>query len=241
MQVFIVHAHPEPLSFNGALTATARDHLAAAGHQVVVSDLYAMGWQARSDRTNFTSVADPDLFRQQQEELLASEVSGFAADIAREQEKLFASDVLILQFPLWWFGLPGLLKGWVDRVFAMGRIYGAGRWYDRGVFAPRRAMLSLTTGGPASMYGPDGLHGDMDTLLYPIHHGILRFTGFEVLPPFIAWGPARVSEEVREAYLMEYRRRLDRLATAEPLGFPHVDRYDPESFRLRRAAALPAA
>ncbi|HEV7372523.1 NAD(P)H-dependent oxidoreductase, partial [Arenibaculum sp.] len=44
MKVFIVHAHPEPRSFNGALTETARSSLAGAGHEVVVSDLYAMGW-----------------------------------------------------------------------------------------------------------------------------------------------------------------------------------------------------
>ena len=54
MRVFIVHAHPEKKSFNGALTATAVEALQAAGHEVQVSDLHAMGFNPVSDRRNFT-------------------------------------------------------------------------------------------------------------------------------------------------------------------------------------------
>jgi len=42
----------------------------------------------------------------------------------------------------------------------------------------RRAMLSLTTGGPLSFYAPDGLNGGMDRVLWPIQNGVLNFTGF---------------------------------------------------------------
>lgn len=241
MKVFIVHAHPEPQSFNGALTERARAHLHKSGHAVVVSDLYAMNWQARSDRSNFTSIADAAYFKQQAEEVQASELSAFAGDIAAEQEKLFAADVLILQFPLWWFSMPALLKGWIDRVFASGRVYGGGHWYDRGRLAGKRAMVSLTTGGPPSMYGPDGLNGDIDMLLYPIQHGMLRFVGFDVLPPFIAWQPAHLSVAQREACLMAYEERLDQVQTLAPLTFPHLDLYDPVTFRERVAGQLRSA
>lgn len=233
MKVFIVHAHPEPKSFNGALTHKARQHLTGNGHEVIVSDLYAINWQARSDRANFTSVADADYFKQQSEETNATKLSAFAADIAAEQDKLLTCDVLILQFPLWWFSMPAVLKGWVDRVFAAGRIYGGGHWYDRGRLSGRRAMLSVTVGGPASMYGADGLNGDIEMLFYPIQHGILRFVGFDVLPPFIAWQPARISQEQREAYLTAYGERLDRLPALTPLSFPHLDQYDPVTYSLR--------
>ncbi|HEV2678568.1 MAG TPA: NAD(P)H-dependent oxidoreductase, partial [Aliidongia sp.] len=189
MRVLIVHAHPEPKSFCSALASEAVRTLTADGHDVVLSDLYAMKWNPRSDQGNFTALQDPGHFKQQAEEMLASEHGGFAPDVAAELDKLLACDALIFQFPLWWFSMPALLKGWVDRVFALGAIYGRGRWYDRGVFAGRRAMLSLTTGGRESMYGPDGLNGDLTALLYPIHHGILRFVGFDVLPPFVAWEP----------------------------------------------------
>ncbi|TIT69787.1 MAG: NAD(P)H-dependent oxidoreductase, partial [Mesorhizobium sp.] len=72
MRIFIVHAHPEPKSFNGALTRTAQEALSASGHEVVVSDLYAMGFNPVSDRRNFTAVRDPNYYRQQVEEANAA-------------------------------------------------------------------------------------------------------------------------------------------------------------------------
>lgn len=235
MNVFIVHAHPEPQSFNGALTRLARRVLTDAGHEVQVSDLYAMKFNPVSDRGNFTTVKDPAYFKQQVEELHATEASGFAPEIAAEMAKLEWCDALILQFPFWWFSLPAILKGWVDRVFAMGRIYGAGKWYDQGVFKGKRAMASLTTGGPESMYSATGLNGDIDAILYPINHGILRFTGFEVLPPFVAWSVARASADQRQVYLEQYQQRLLRLWETQPLQYPTLSEYD-ETFRLKGSA-----
>jgi putative NADPH-quinone reductase len=105
-----------------------------------------------SDRRNFTTVKNPDYFKQQIEEMHATEVGGFAPDVEAELRKMEACDLMIWQFPLWWFGLPGILKGWADRVFAMGRTYGGERFYENGVFKGKRALLSLTTGGPEAVY-----------------------------------------------------------------------------------------
>jgi NAD(P)H dehydrogenase (quinone) len=184
MRIFIVHAHPEPKSFNGAMTAAAKAALLAAGHEVIVSDLYAMKFDPVSGRHNFTTLYDPDYYKQQQEEAHAAAHDGFAPEIQAEMDKLFWCDAVILQFPLWWFGLPAILKGWVDRVFASGgRIYGGGKWYDRGVFAGKRAMCSITIGGPSPIYSEQGLNGPISTILFPVNHGILSFTGFSVVEP----------------------------------------------------------
>src|SRR5215469_18028323 len=77
LRFFIVHAHHEPTSFNGAMTREAVAALQAAGHEVVVSDLYAMGFDPVSDRRNFVTVANPERLRQQSEEAYASEHDGF--------------------------------------------------------------------------------------------------------------------------------------------------------------------
>jgi len=232
MNIFIVHAHPEPQSFNGALTRHAQEVLRAAGHEVRVSDLYAMGWNPVSDRHNFTTAANPDYFKPQQEELHATQHQGFAPDVRAEMEKLEWCDVLIFQSPLWWFSIPAILKGWVDRVFAMGFAYGGGRWFDRGVFKGKRAMVSITTGGGESYFSPTGLGGDINTLLFPINHGIFRFCGFDVLPPFLSYSAARVSPEERAAYLAAYAERLRDLATTTPLSYPGLQEFD-ETFRRR--------
>lgn len=233
VKIFIVHAHPEPQSFNGALTRHARQTLEGAGHQVQVSDLYAMKFDPVSDRRNFTTVKDSAYYKQQIEELHASESGGFAPDIRAELEKLDWCDALVFQFPLWWFSVPAILKGWVDRVFAMGRIYGGGKWYDNGAFKGKRALLSLTTGGPESIYSEAGLNGNIHDILFPINHGILRFTGFDVLPPFVVWAPVRASDEQRRDYLEAYRRRLLTMWDTEPIQYPSLADYD-DKFVLKK-------
>jgi len=208
MRVFVVFAHPEPRSFNGALLRTAVETLQAAGHQVEVSDLYARGFDPVSGRHNFTSVRNPDYYKQQLEELHATEVGGFVPVIEAQIERLESCDLMVWQFPLWWFGLPAILKGWVDRVLAMGRTYGGGRFYDNGVFHGKRALLSLTTGAPASAYVRGGFNGEMDGILRPIQRGMLRFVGFDVLAPNIVYGPAHQSDDDLRKALAAYAERL---------------------------------
>lgn len=233
MKYFIVYAHPEPKSFNGAMLNLAKEVLPAQGHEIIVSDLYSRQFNPVSGRHNFLNVKEPHYYKQQVEEIFASETDSFASDVKAEMAKLDWCDVLVFQFPLWWFGLPAILKGWVDRVFAMGRIYGGGKWYDQGVFHGKKAMLVLTTGGGESMYTPLGLNGSIHQILFPINHGILYFVGFDVLPPFIAYGVSRVSMERRKAYLEEYKQRLLSVNETPKLVFPTLADYD-ETFQLKK-------
>lgn len=219
MKVLLVHAHPEPRSFCSALRDTAVAELGAQGHQVRVSDLYAMGFSPVSDRRDFVTVADADYLKPQREQLFAVQREGFAPDVAAELEKLFWCDLLIFTSPLWWFSVPAILKGWVDRVFVMGRIYGAGKVYETGGLSGRKAMLALTTGGPAPSYAPGGRNGSMMSLLYPIHHGMFWFAGMEVLPPFVAYSAAHVGDEARAAMLEDLRARLRAIPETAPISF----------------------
>lgn len=216
MKVFIVLAHPEPQSFNGAMFRTAIETLQSSGHSVQCSDLYAMQFDPVSDRRNFTSEKDPVYFKQQIEEMHAAETNGFTPYLQAEMQKVEWCDLMIWQFPLWWFSVPGILKGWVDRVFAMGRFYGMGRIYDQGILRGKRAMLSLTTGGPVESYTKDGFNGDIQAILRPIHRGMLQFPGFDVLSPQIVYGPVRLTAERRTEILAEYAQRLRNIETEKP-------------------------
>jgi NAD(P)H dehydrogenase (quinone) len=217
MKVLIVHAHPEPRSFVGALRDVAVEELTRLGHEVRVSDLHALGFRADSGRHDFLEAADPSYLKPQREQMHASERGTFAPDVQAEIEKLLWADTVLWTFPLWWFSLPAILKGWVDRVFVMGAIYGGGRVYAKGALGGRRAMLAFTTGGPAAAYAPGGANGDLNVLLYPIHHGMLWFTGMEVLPPFVVYGPARMSAEERDSALGTWRERLRGLEDLVPM------------------------
>ena len=95
-----------------------------------------------SGRENFTTVKDPAFLKLQIEEMHATEHDGFAPDVQAELDKLFWCDVMIWQFPLWWFGAPAILKGWADRVLAMGKTCGGDRFYENGQFkGETRAVL----------------------------------------------------------------------------------------------------
>ncbi|CUX48469.1 NAD(P)H dehydrogenase (quinone) 1 [Agrobacterium deltaense Zutra 3/1] len=226
MNVLIVYAHPEPKSFNSAMKNLAVETLTAAGHEVVVSDLYAMGFNPVAGHDDFEGDAsNPEFFSLPIEQTKACEKGTTAPDIAEEMEKLKRADLVIFQFPVWWFGMPAILKGWADRVFARGFAYMPGKKYDTGMFKGKLAMVAATTGTSADTYAPDGIDGDILTVLWPIHNGLLRYSGFDVLPLFVAYMPGRVGEDGRQAYLDAYKKRLGELETTARLYFHPKDDY----------------
>lgn len=226
MNVLIVYAHPEPQSLNGSLRDFSVQRLEAAGHAVQVSDLYAMQWKATLDANDRT--AQPgDRFNPSLDSQQAFAQGLQSKDIELEQEKLLWADTVILQFPLWWFSMPAILKGWVERVYAYGFAYGVGehsdvRWGDRygeGTLAGKRAMLIVTTGGWESHYAQRGINGPIDDILFPIQHGILHYPGFEVLPPFVLYRTGRVDEARFAEACNALGQRLDELEQTSPIPF----------------------
>jgi NAD(P)H dehydrogenase (quinone) len=218
MNILIVHAHPEPNSFCAALKNKAVEHFQQKGFQVEVSDLYKMNFNPVGGKHDFTALSNPDYFKYQAEQVNAFQNDLFSPELKPEMEKLLKADVVIFNFPLWWFSLPAILKGWVDRVFAMGFCYGAGKGvYNEGTFKDKTAFLSITTGGPEIAYGSTGKNGDLDKILFHINHGMLYFTGMKVIPPFVAWSPVRITPEERENYLSQYLERLDSIHEINPV------------------------
>ena len=218
MNVFIVFAHPEERSFNAALKDVAIATLEKAGHKVVVSDLYRMNFHAAAGAGDFIKPENINYLKIQAEQTNAFKEGSYAEDLKAEMKKFEEADLVIFNFPLWWFSLPAILKGWVDRVFAMGFAYGAGKGvYENGAFPGKKAMLSFTTGGPQVAYGKTGKNGDLETILFHIHHGMFRFVGMDVLEPFIAWSPARATDEERKKYLDDYSERLKKIFSEDPM------------------------
>jgi len=243
MNVLLVYAHPEPKSLNGSLKDFSVKRLEEAGHTVQVSDLYAMKWKAPLDADDSTGRQADARFDPALDSKRAFENGQQSADIALEQSKLLWADALILQFPLWWFSMPAILKGWVDRVYAYGFAYGVGEhsdthWGDRygeGTLAGKRAMLIVTTGGWESHYGPRGINGPINDVLFPIQHGILYYPGFDVLPPFVVYRTSRTDQARFSAICGELGQRLDDLWKTTPIPFrqQNTGAYDIPALTLR--------
>lgn len=228
MNVLIVFAHHEHQSFNAALLQRSLDVLAREGHTVEVSDLYGMGFDPVASRSDFLERRFPERLQYDREQKHSTAHGTFSPDIASEVEKLIRCDCLILQFPLWWFSVPAILKGWFDRILVNGLAYGAGRRYDTGGLRGRRAMLTVTTAAYETMCSPGGLVGELDVVLWPIQNGTLAYTGFEVLPPFVGYSVSYVDDETRRGYLDAYEARLRSLATTPPIDFHRLADFGPD-------------
>lgn len=226
MNVLIVHAHNEPKSYCAAMKNLAVETLTAQGHLVEVSDLYAMNWNPVASKADFGHRANADYLVYALEQRASYQDKTLAPDILAEIEKLQNAELVIFSFPIYWFSVPAILKGWFDRVLISGLCYGGMRFYDRGGLASKRTMLAITIGGQPHMLVENGIHGELNEMLRPILRGTLAYTGMTVLPPFVAHHVPYISQESRVELLDQYRRRLKELETLTPLQFPSMDHFD---------------
>ncbi len=227
MKALVVLAHPEQASLTAALSRVVIEELQTEGHEIQLSDLYAMGWKSHINRDDFPQLLLDQPLRVANASRAAYDAAGLTEDVLKEQEKLLWADTVILQFPLWWFTMPAILKGWVDRVFSCGFAYGVGEhndkwWGDRyghGVFAGKRAMLVVTAGGWEQHYSARGINGPIDDLLFPINHGILFYAGFQVLPPFLAYRVDRFDEAAFQTTAADLRQQVRNLTQMDPIPY----------------------
>jgi NAD(P)H dehydrogenase (quinone) len=162
-----VLAHPKANSLNARLRDVGTTTLRDRGWRVEQSDLYGDGW-------------DPIL------------IDEGGCDVEAEQAKLCRANLLVLQFPLWWYGMPAILKGWVDRVFQAGFAFdvtdpttGRSRKYGDGGLAGRRALAVVTAGDRPGSLEPRGISGSIEDVLWPLLHGTFWYTGMEALRPHL--------------------------------------------------------
>ena len=225
MKVLIVYAHSQGASFNAAMLRTAVTTLEADGHDVRVSDLYAMGFNPVASEADFTARRFPGNLQYDREQKHAVTHGTFSADIADEIDKLLWCDLLILQFPLWWYSVPAIMKGWFDRVFANGLAYGQLGRFNHGGLKGRRAMISTTTGCFPGMVASGGVMGHLDAVLFPLQYGTLGYVGFEVLEPFVAWSTRYEDDAARARYLTAYTDRLRHIDTVPILPAHRVEEF----------------
>ncbi len=225
MNVLWVLAHPETRSLNGSLHRAGLTALTEAGHRIEVSDLYAMKWNPVVDRDDY-AIEDERLYvpRASKQAFVERTLS---PDILAEQAKLDWAELLVLQFPLWWFGMPAILKGWIDRLFVRGYAYGLpdpdrpGRSlrYGTGGLAGKRALAVVTIGARPEGHQPRGIEGALGDVLFPLLHGTFFYTGMQALPPLAIHNADRLSQRDYEAAVTELRARLDHAETTPPIPY----------------------
>jgi len=230
MNVLIVLGHPCSRSFNAALAEAAVSELERHGHSARTEDLYAAEFEARLGRGDFPAERGDQWFDITREQARALRRGDIGKDLRESVERLRWAGLVILQFPVWWYGPPAVVKGWMDRVFLPGFAYGRDRSFDTDGLSGKKAMLSVTVDVPPSAYRADGRFGEMAAILWPLHLS-LRYVGFDVLQPFVACEVSE-SEMRRSAIDSELRHRLAGIAEETPMLFRPNSDYD-EQLRLK--------
>lgn len=208
MNILYIYAHPNPASFNAMLKNTALDVFNKAGIHVELSDLYADKFKAIADWDDFNTTP-----QQQESQYFLAQQSTYqngklSSDIMREIDKVSRADHIILQFPLWWFSTPAILKGWLDRVLVKGFAYDTGKIFNDGLLKGKKAVLVVSTQSPESAYQSAGVHhATIDVFIHPIHH-TLRFAGIDTLAPFVTYGAFNLEETRTKKIAQDYQDYL---------------------------------
>ena len=202
MKAHIVFAHPNVQSYNGQLRNTAIQTLEANGWTVSVSDLYQIKFKAAADEDDFKSLYQEDFFDLQLEQQAAIKNKTFSEDILLEQQLLSEADLIVLQFPLWWYSMPALLKGYIDRVFSMGWAYGGVQ-----ALAGKKVLVCMTTGAPEFAWTEEK-RGTIKDIFKHLFVGTFGLCGLQPVEPFIAYGAKRQTEEEKMIMLEKYQEHI---------------------------------
>lgn len=175
----------------GVPMANVIHYLAHPG--LVHSQVNAAMW-ARAQSVN--AVTHVDLF---------AEYPRYHIDIDAEQERLTSHDVIVLQFPLFWYSCPGLMKEWIDLVLEHGFAYGTGG--DK--LAGKSLMLAVTTGGPQDAYTTTGYqHFELRTFLTPFEQ-TANLCQMQFLAPYVMHSALK---DAPEPHAAGFERLLSALA-----------------------------
>ena len=190
MRILSVLANPRQQSFCRDLAGTLIGVAGEKGHECDFLDLYREGF-------------DPIL----SEEDFESFNRGMTPiDIREHQDRLADADVVAFFHPVWWFGMPAVMKGWIDRVFSYGFAYGHDSRGVRPLLAGKKAIVVNTTGGAKrESYDETGFQEAM-TKLFDI--GICRFVGFEIILRRFFYEVPAASDDQKRDMLESFREEL---------------------------------
>lgn len=212
MNALIVYAHHEPSSLTSAMKNLVAEVLTRQGQNVVISDLYGQGFSAVAQKWDFVTTSGQHFNYMLEQKHAARLDNAFSPDILGEIEKVRAADLVIFVCPMWWYSVPAILKGWFDRVLAMGVAWDSGEIYEQGLMRGKQAMMVMAAGAPDEFYTANGrLKASAVQLLHPVNHGTLAYCGFNVHEPFVGYNVLGKDEPGRAKILTELRFRLEHM------------------------------
>ncbi|AKM07946.1 NAD(P)H dehydrogenase (Quinone) [Pelagerythrobacter marensis] len=164
MHALIVVSHPDPQSLTSSVARTLADSIERSGHSAEIADLAAEEFDPRFGKADLTAH-----LRQ----------SPPPADVLAEHRRLERADALVLVYPVYWWSMPGLMKGWIDRVFSNGWAYEEG---DESRLIKKLGHLPVhLIALPGASERTYLRRGYRDAMTTQIDHGIFDYCGAPVI------------------------------------------------------------
>ena len=185
MKHLIIYTHPNRNSFNHALMETLVEELQAHDQDVQVRDLYALKF-------------DPIIKQSDYEMIARGEVP---EDVGREQEYIRWADSIFFICPIFWSGLPALLKGYIERIFSQGFAFKFVEQEFKGLLVGKKVVIINTTGGSLTMYQSSGMLGSIRQTI----GGIFRSCAMDIVSHTIFMNVPFSTERERTQMLEDVR------------------------------------
>lgn len=185
MNVLLVYAHPNPQSFNAALAKTIEAEIIASGGKIKVKDLYTMHWDPILSMEDFQGIYSGSM----------------PDDVKQEQADVAWADLVVMLAPVWWYSIPAILKGYIDRVFSFGFAYKYTATGPLGLLKGKKGLFITTSGANRQ----DAEMGGMMSTLKKSLTGVFAFSGFQEKKHHNFFAVTTVSDEERRAMLAEAR------------------------------------
>lgn len=189
MKQLIVYAHPHSKSFCHAIKEIYADALQAQGKEVRVRDLYAEDFE-------------PVLRYSELQQLCKGDE--MSEDLKIEQAFIKWADVITFIYPIWWTGMPAILKGYIDRVFSCGFAFR----YDEekgiiGLLTDKRVVIINTMGADKDTYLQSGMLTAMETV---IDNGIFKMCEMDVVGHYFYGNLVARGDENRKKILQQVKK-----------------------------------
>ncbi|CAM4261412.1 NAD(P)H-dependent oxidoreductase [Paenibacillus alkaliterrae] len=189
MKHLIVYCHPNPDSFNNAIVDAFISSLKEKGHEVVFRDLYALRFDPVLKVSDFEALREGNT----------------PSDIVAEQEHIKWADAFTMVYPIWWTGLPALIKGYIDRVFSYGFAYAYGEDGKMNkLLSGMKGLIINTHGTTADLYSSMGMY---DGLKITSDTGIYEFCGIEPVGHIFFGGVTQTDDAERKRMLEEVKEK----------------------------------
>lgn len=222
MTVLIISAHDDTKSFVAALHNTALGVFERTDSKVIVSDLYAQQFNPVASSLDFKTKSGSHINYMFEQQRAVNTRAGFSPDIQGEMDKVKNADLIIVHFPLWWSAPPTILKGWFERVFAMGFAWDSKNRYDKGLLKGKKILVTVSVGDPKSYYSADGMHrATVEQHLYGLTHSTLAFSGMDVMKPFVIHNVTAASQEELDSSIETYRLFLKDIDSNDEYVYRH--------------------